>query len=288
MRRDILNHHTLKTNLIRNRRSWRSYGEQALESEKRELLSNFFNNLDTPFWGNRPRFNLVDVGSPGKGRIPGTYGMIKGAGVFLVGAVKRGHRDMEDFGYLFEQIILYATELDLATCWIGVTFARGPLADKIKLTPQETIPCVTPLGYSAKRRSISDAVTRTTLGASKRKPWKDIFFNGSWDTPLDKQTAEDYEIPLEMLRLAPSATNKQPWRIVKDKGIYHFFLQRAAGYDKMTSGAADLQRVDMGIAMCHFELTAKEQNLSGDWIETDTWPVSLPKKCEYIVTWQTN
>ena len=121
------------------------------------------------------------------------------------------------------------------------------------------------------------------MGATKRKPWEDIFFNNGWDTPLDKQTAGDYEIPLEMLRLAPSATNKQPWRIVKDKENYHFFLQRAAGYDKMTS-AADLQRIDMGIAMCHFEMTAKEQNLSGGWFETDTWSMPLPKKCEYIVT----
>lgn len=273
--------------LISRRRSWRSYGEQELEVEKRDLLANFYNSLETPFWGNRPRFHLVDVGSPGKGRIPGTYGMIKGAGSFLVGAMERGHRDMEDFGYLFEKIILFATELNLATCWIGVTFARGPLADKINLTPQETIPCVSPLGYSAKRRSISDTVTRTTLGATKRKPWKDIFFNTAWDTPLDKQSAGDYEIPLEMLRLAPSATNKQPWRIVKDKENYHFFLQRAAGYDKMTS-AADLQCIDMGIAMCHFEMTAKEQNLSGGWIETDTWSVPLPKKCEYIVSWQAN
>jgi hypothetical protein len=282
-----MSYKSLITDLISRRRSWRSYGEKELGAEKRELLNNFINSLDTPFWGNRPRFNLVDVGSPGKGRMPGTYGMIKGAGTFLVGAMERGHRDMEDFGYLFEQIILFATELDLATCWIGLTISRGLLADKINLTPQETIPCVTPLGYSAKRRSISDAVTHTTLRSSKRKPWKDIFFNGRWDSPLDKQIAGSYELPLEMLRLAPSATNRQPWRIVKDKDIYHFFLQRTVGYDKMPK-SADLQRVDMGIAMSHFEMTAKEQGLSGGWIETDTWPLSLPKKCEYIVSWKAN
>ena len=70
--------------------------------------------------------------------MPGTYGVIKGAGVFLVGAMERGHRDMEDFGYLFEQIILFATELNLGTCWIGLTVARGPLADRVSLKPEET------------------------------------------------------------------------------------------------------------------------------------------------------
>lgn len=275
------------TDLIPRRISWRSYGEKELSAETRQQLRIFFNNLETPFWKNTPRFEIVDVGPPGKGRMPGTYGVIKGAGVFLVGAMERGHRDMEDFGFLFEQIILFATKLGIATCWIGLTFARGPLADKVNLQPQETIPAVTPLGYAAKRRSIFDAVTRTTLGSAKRKPWKDLFFDKSWNTPLEKASAGDYEHPLKMLRLAPSATNKQPWRIVKDNGTYHFFLQRAAGYEKMTS-AADLQRVDMGIAMCHFELTARELSLSGGWMETDTWPVSLPKKCEYIVSWKSD
>ena len=29
---------------------------------------------------------------------------------------------------------------------------------------------------------------------------------------------------------------------------------------------ADLQRVDMGIAMCHFELAARERGLAGRWV----------------------
>jgi hypothetical protein len=215
----------------------------------------------------------------------GTYGMIKGAGSFLVGAVKRGHRDMEDFGYLFEKIILFATDLDLATCWIGLTIDRGPLADKIGLLADETIPAVTALGYPAKRRSVVETLTRSSLGASKRKPWKALFFDRAWDSPLDKSVAGRYEIPLEMLRRAPSSTNKQPWRIVRDDGAFHFYLQRSPGYHMMT-GAADLQRIDMGIAMCHFELTARELALDGHWTETDSWPVEpLPKRAEYVVSW---
>ncbi len=57
--------------------------------------------------------------------MPGTYGVIKGAGVFLVGAMERGHRDMEDFGYLFEQIILFATELNRAPAGSGLPLPVG-------------------------------------------------------------------------------------------------------------------------------------------------------------------
>ena len=127
---------------------------------------------------------------------------------------------MEDFGYLFEQVILFATGLDLATCWIGLTVARGPLEDKIRLLSQETIPAVTPLGYPATRPALFDTVTRASLDATQRKPWKDLFFDGHFGVPLEKKAAGAYEVPLEMVRLGPSATNKQPWRIVRNNGPF--------------------------------------------------------------------
>lgn len=271
------------TDLIRQRSSCRSYGERAVEDEKRARLNHFIDTLEKPFWGNRPRFMLVDMASPGMGRVPGTYGVIKGAGIFLVGAVEKGCRDMEDFGYTFEQVILKATDLGLATCWMGLTFSREVFAEKISLASNEIIPIVSPLGYPSNRRSLVDNVTRFASGSAKRKPWEQLFFQGNWDKSLKKSTAEAYAAPLEMVRLAPSATNKQPWRILRQDGVFHFFLQRALGYDKMTEG--DMQRIDMGIAMCHFELTARELGLSGTWTEARP-DISLPNRCEYLVTWK--
>ncbi|MDJ0667048.1 MAG: nitroreductase family protein [Desulfobacterales bacterium] len=287
LKEDTMTYKTSIIDLIQRRKSCRSYAPRPLEPETKDRLHAFGTSLETPFWGNVPRFDLVDVGPPGRGRMPGTYGTIKGAGTFLVGAMKRGPGDMEDFGYLFEQLILLATDLDLATCWIGVTVARGPLQDKIRLQPQETIPAVSPLGYPARRRGLTDTVTRASLGSARRKPWSEMFFDGELGVPLDKQAAGDYAIPLEMVRQGPSATNKQPWRVVRQNGAFHFFLQRAAGYTRMTS-AADLQRIDMGIAMCHFELAARELSLDGNWTAIKPWPSPLPKRCEYVVSWMPN
>lgn len=273
--------------LILRRQSCRNYGQSLLAPEQRERLRRVWNDFEKPFWGHRPRFDIVDIGPPGQGRMAGTYGMIKGAGAFLVGAVKRGPGDMEDFGYLFEKIILGATDLGLATCWIGLTIARGPLAHKMGLLPDETIPAVAALGYPAKRRSVVESLTRSSLRASKRKPWKTMFFDGAWDSPLAKSAAGRYETPLEMVRRAPSSTNKQPWRVVREDNAFHFFLQRSPGYHMMT-GAADLQRIDMGIAMCHFDLAAREQALDGDWVEIDSWRAApVPKRAEYLVSWVT-
>ncbi len=96
--------------------------------------------------------------------------------------------------------------------------------------------------------------------------------------------------PLEMVRLGPSASNKQPWRIVKHDRFWRFYLRRTPGYRedliKRILDLCDLQRLDMGIAMCHFELTARELGLEGEWVvetDLDTNPDELT---EYMVSWE--
>jgi nitroreductase len=53
--------------------------------------------------------------------------------------------------------------------------------------------------------------------------------------------------------MAPSASNKQPWRIIVNDKSFSFYLKRTIGYGKFTPGN-DLQLVDMGIALAHFTL----------------------------------
>jgi len=94
---------------------------------------------------------------------------------------------------------------------------------------------------------------------------------------------------LEMVRIAPSASNRQPWRVIKVRDRWHFYLQRTPGYrDNLLSRlttVADLQRMDMGIAMSHFEMTAIELELTGSWVIRDP-QIELPDAhTEYTVSW---
>lgn len=96
-----------------------------------------------------------------------------------------------------------------------------------------------------------------------------------------------------MLRLAPSASNHQPWRVVQDGGCFHFYFQCTPGHGPgspafVLLNIADLQRVDMGIAMCHFELTAREFGLIGQWERRKMDLAKLSGTPEYIVTWVGN
>ena len=61
------------------------------------------------------------------------------------------------------------------------------------------------------------------------------------------------------MRLAPSAVNKQPWRVAVCGNEAHFYEKQSKGY--VSGDGWDIQKIDMGIALCHFELTAKECGL---------------------------
>ncbi len=268
---------------IKQRISCRTYDGMPLDDRKKEQLRAFFReNTRGPF-GNPLRFELIDLTEAERAELKslGTYGVIKGASLFIAGAVKKGARAMEDYGFGMEQNILFATSLGLGTCWLGGTLNRAGFARKIALTPDEQMPAISPVGCPAGKRSLTDRAFRFMAKSDKRKPWQDLFFDGSPDTPLSRELAGPLGEVLEAVRIGPSASNRQPWRIVRDSAAFHFFLARTPGYDKML-GEIRLQEVDMGIALCHFELAAGELGVRGSWREAK--PSFDAGTMEYVVS----
>lgn len=253
------------------------------EERKNEIIEYLRSNVKGPF-GNTVRFELVDLTDmkPVDARSFGTYGFIKGATSFIVGAVVFGRKAMEDFGYCMEKNILHSTGLGLGTCWLGGTFRRSNFAQKINVKENELVPAITPIGFPSKKRSFRDSVIRFSAGSKKRKKWQLLFFRKDMKTPLSRENADAYAPVLESVRLGPSASNRQPWRIVKKAGKFHFFCNSTKGYDKFFKGIR-LQNIDMGIAMCHFELSADELGLPGKWVEIK--PKFDFRGKEYIVSW---
>ena len=272
------------TELIKKRLSVRTFLAQSLPPDVKGMLSEFFSTIRGPF-GGTVRFNLIesDLALKESNAKIGTYGVIRGASTYVVPVIEKANRDLEDFGYFLEKAILYATSLGLGTCWLGGTFKKSEFSKAIEQKDHEILPCITPIGYPSRKKSLLDSAMRYVAGSKNRKSWDELFFSSDFSHPLAESEAGKYVIPLEMLRLAPSASNKQPWRIVKDTNKSHFYLQHTKGYAKFM--AFDLQRVDMGIAMCHFEMTAKEEGIDGKWQIGEPVSISTPQDTEYIVSW---
>ncbi len=272
--------------VIKKRISCRSYSDRLLEDKVLHELSLQISAAHTGPFGNQSTFKLIhtDNLTPREWKTLGTYSVIKNARYFLVGTTRKSPLAMEDYGYCKETLILKATALGLGTCWLGGTFKASGFAQAVNLQEDQMLPTVSPIGYPAEERSFTEKIMRRIAGSDNRKPWPDIFFANDIAMSLTQEQAGKYCEALENLRLAPSASNKQPWRILlnTDKNTFHFYLSRTFGYNLLRG--VSLQDIDMGIAMSHFEITAREQGLAGIWQVDPNAPRET--SLDYIVSWQ--
>lgn len=277
--------------LIRQRYSCRTYLEQPIEPDLRRQISGYIAELGAGPWGGKARFELIAAEEEDRKSLQrlGTYGFIKGATGFLVGVMTDGEQKLEDFGWLMERLVLIVTDLGLGSCWLGGTFTRSSFAEKVFARPNEFIPAVVSVGIIASTPRAVERLVRREGNFDRRLSPDRLFFAERFGAALPLSEAGEYALPLEMVRLAPSASNRQPWRVIRQADRWHFYLQRAPGYLESRLNRlfakADLQRIDMGIAMCHFELTAGELGLQGQWSKDDPG-LELPDELtSYSVTW---
>lgn len=275
--------------IIKERTSWRTYANKLIEEDLRSKVDRILNldNIESPFknLSGNSRFKLISVPeiNPEENIKIGTYGMIKGAQQFITGATEKSEYDLENYGYIFEVLILALTEMNLKTCWLGGTFNRSQFAEMIQLQDNEIIPAITPVGYAAPRRA-KERIIRSLVKAKVRKSWDEIFYKGDFNTPINHEGIGEYNKVLEMVRVSPSAGNNQPWRILKEanQDIFHFFVKysnskRLSAYNKFV-------RVDIGIAVCHFDLTAREIGVKGKW-DFSIPDISHPNELKYTISW---
>ena len=127
---------------------------------------------------------------------------------------------------------------------------RAAFERAMKLGEDEVMPIVSPLGYPAARMSLRESMMRKGVKADVRLKFEELFFRDSFDTPLQEADASDLKDTLEMVQWAPSAVNKQPWRLVICGDTVHFYEKQSKGF--VDGKGWDMQKIDMGIALCHF------------------------------------
>lgn len=254
---------------IKIRQSWRTYLSTGMSNAQKQEIIEFIKNLPrTPFsqFGSQTRFEILDMNEidPSQAKQLGTYGFIKGTRQFLVGCFTPADYALENYAYLFELIVLKATEMGLGTCWLAGSFNKSGFAAAFVKNTEEHIPAVSPLGQIPKHRRLKEQMLRKAFKAKTRFPWSKLFFEGDFSTELTEEKAGPYKSILEMVRIGPSAANRQPWRIVKDvqNHAFHFYV-----YDPHEShpGWTQFRSLDLGIACAHFDLMCQELGFKGQW-----------------------
>lgn len=219
-----------------------------------------------------------DAHSPESKKV-GTYGYVKHVPAYITGSTLNTKEGMLDFGYLFEKAILKLVKRGFGTVWLSGDFDNEDLENFAR--DRHVVPVMAPVGYPAYKRSLKERFLRMKQEASDRKKHAELFGLNTLDTPLDKQ--HPYYDVLELVRLAPSALNKQPWRIIVSDEAFHLYLNRT---EKLPPQVADAEMINMGIAMCHIMMGLESMALHGTITINDAAP--RPEGLEYVASIHVN
>ena len=263
----------LKT--IKGRKSVRTFDGRPVSPEDREKLEQYIRTITNPF-GVPVRFVLLDAGEHGL-----SSPVLAGESLYVAGIVDKAPRADVAFGYAFEKLVLYAWSLGIGTTWIGGTMKRELFEKAAGVSEGEMMPCVSPLGYPAKRRALKEIMMRKGVGADSRLPAEKIFFDSAWDAGLSAEKQTSIADLIEMVRWAPSAVNKQPWRVIDSDRDFHFYEKHDKGYISEKTG--DLQKIDVGIALCHLVSGLEELGETPETVTADPG-LRVPEGVEYIAT----
>lgn len=153
------------------------------------------------------------------------YGKFSGVRNYIAMIGQKGDKLDELCGYYGEKMVLYAQQLGLNTCWVGLTYSK--VKDAFQIDDGEKLCCVIAIGYGA------------TQGSShKSKPAEAV-------SHVDGTEPQWFCKGVEAALLAPTAMNQQKFQFtLKDNQV------------SAKAGRGFYSKVDLGIVKYHFELGA--------------------------------
>ncbi|HEY8365269.1 MAG TPA: nitroreductase family protein [Haloplasmataceae bacterium] len=238
---------------IIKRCSVRKYTNQPVSKDIFTVLNEEINNIKPLFPELKYQIDIVKDGLSFQkilGGIIGSYGKIY-APHYLVGSCTNETNSYENIGFMLEYLVLRLTELNIGTCWIGGGIKRELLNEYLQLD-NDLIPIIViAFGYPQEME-----VFRSNLKDFKRKPIEKIVC-GNY---------QGYSDVMNLVRLAPSAINSQPW-------LYDFENNNQVNVFRikpsfiMKPFINELNRIDIGISLCHFAIGLNEKNLAFSVIE---------------------
>ena len=205
--------------MIPRRRSVRSYTQEPVGEEQLAQIRTFMDGLKPLFPEAATQARIIPTEEAAflqKWRNP----------QFFAFYAPKTDEGLMNVGFMYQQLDLYLQSLGLGTCWVGL----GTPVDTIHKPPEGMkLAVMMAFGHPDK------APERTQEADFKRR-----------------KPAEISDIPdarLEAARLAPSATNSQPWAFLHEGETIHVYREKLSLIKARTHGRMNL--IDTGIALAH-------------------------------------
>lgn len=209
---------------IKKRHSVRNYLEKKIEEEKVRLLEEKIKELNAQ--GNLHMQFIEDAGKTFNRLLNKAMGL--GSAPSVIACVGTADETLEErIGYYGQQLVLFAQQIGLNTCWAG-TFNKKAIGADVRGNEELVISIA--IGYGKNQ------------GREGRKS-KTVEQVSTCDTNMPKWFEEGVKAAL----LAPTAVNQQKFEISYSNGEVDF---------KDKGGI--LSKVDLGIVKYNFEVGARE------------------------------
>lgn len=205
---------------IFKRKSIRKYDLQSIDEKTLEDIVSYINVVKPMYENIKIEMKIITKESA-KGLFP-----IKAPYYILISSEKKeGY--LTNAGFMIQQVDLFLSANGLGSCWVGMAQPKKEIVNQSKL---EYVIALA-FGKSA------ETLYRENVSEFKRKSIEEIRDNNQKDELI------------ESARLAPSATNSQPWFFKIDNNKIDVYCVKsnfikALIYKKMN-------QIDIGIAICH-------------------------------------
>lgn len=204
---------------IKQRHSVRKYLDKKIEKETIDKLNEKISELNKD--GNIKLILLEDGGNAFNRLLSKAMGL--GSAPSVIACLGPDDDTVEErIGYYGEQLVLYAQQLGLNTCWAG-TFNKGAIESLAGEGEKAVI--VIAIGYGASQGRVRKS----------KKPDQVTMIHGNKPDGFDQG--------VEYALLAPTAINQQKFLICShDESV------------KIEDKGGIFSKVDLGIVKCHFEI----------------------------------
>ena len=153
---------------------------------------------------------------------------------------------LDSVGFAGEELILKLTEMGLATSWLDDNFNKESILDFVHLEENEKPVMLIAIGFPD-----GNELFRKEDENIDRKPMKKIA----------KNVDEKWTNIIECVRIAPSYKNSQPWRFYQNNGSLDIYMKKDSD--------ENMNQVNMGIALKHFEIGCKYHNIDFEYVKLD-------------------
>jgi nitroreductase len=149
---------------------------------------------------------------------------------------------LNNAGFILQHLDLYLSAEGFGSCWFGLAKAKKEIAE------QSDLSYVITLAFG----KAEEKLHRENISEFDRKTIKEI---------RDKALHDEL---IEAARLAPSATNNQPWYFKVNENRIDVYLEKANFLKKIFY--KKMNQIDIGIAAAHLKLAADHFNKNNKFI----------------------